>query len=100
MNRSLTMKTQNPPLPPSARDEIRTIVVVLAVLAALLGMLMLTTPAKAEYGDVVINNYSDEAGMRPVVFPHWFHRLTSMHWPHQSRHLPHHLFRLLLEKNY
>ena len=29
----------------------------------------------AEYGDVVINNYSDKAGMRPVVFPHWFHRI-------------------------
>ncbi len=33
------------------------------------------TPAQAEYGDVVINNFSDAAGMRPVVFPHWFHRL-------------------------
>lgn len=32
-------------------------------------------PASAEYGDVVINNYSDAAGMRPVVFPHWFHRV-------------------------
>lgn len=32
-------------------------------------------PARAEYGDVVINNYSDAAGMRPVVFPHWFHRV-------------------------
>ena len=31
--------------------------------------------SKAEYGDVVINNYSDEAGMRPVIFPHWFHRI-------------------------
>ncbi|VAX01424.1 Cytochrome c family protein [hydrothermal vent metagenome] len=31
--------------------------------------------ANAEYGDVVINNYSDEAGMRPVIFPHWFHRI-------------------------
>ena len=31
--------------------------------------------AKAEYGDVVINNYSDDAGMRPVIFPHWFHRI-------------------------
>ena len=30
---------------------------------------------RAEYGDVVINNYSDGAGMRPVVFPHWFHRV-------------------------
>lgn len=31
--------------------------------------------AQAEYGDVVINNYADAAGMRPVVFPHWFHRI-------------------------
>ena len=31
--------------------------------------------AHAEYGDVVINNYSDGAGMRPAVFPHWFHRI-------------------------
>jgi c(7)-type cytochrome triheme protein len=31
--------------------------------------------ARAEYGDVVINNYSDAADMRPVVFPHWFHRV-------------------------
>ncbi len=31
--------------------------------------------ARAEYGDVVINEFSDEAGMRPVVFPHWFHRI-------------------------
>lgn len=29
----------------------------------------------AEYGDVLMNNYSDAAGMRPVVFPHWFHRI-------------------------
>lgn len=31
--------------------------------------------AHAEYGDIVINNYSDGAGMRPAVFPHWFHRI-------------------------
>jgi len=31
--------------------------------------------ARAEYGDVLINNHSDVAGMRPVVFPHWFHRI-------------------------
>jgi len=31
--------------------------------------------AHAEYGDVVMNNYSSDAGMRPVVFPHWFHRV-------------------------
>lgn len=32
-------------------------------------------PAHAEYGDVVINNFSDAAEMRPVIFPHWFHRV-------------------------
>lgn len=31
--------------------------------------------ANAEYGDIVINNYSDGAGMRPAIFPHWFHRV-------------------------
>lgn len=31
--------------------------------------------ASAEFGDVIINNYSDRAGMRPVIFPHWFHRV-------------------------
>ncbi len=35
----------------------------------------LAQPACAEYGDVVMNNYSDAANMRPVVFPHWFHRI-------------------------
>jgi c(7)-type cytochrome triheme protein len=48
----------------------------------LLGLLVLVTAitididdARAEYGDVVINNYSDAAGMRPAIFPHWFHRV-------------------------
>lgn len=31
--------------------------------------------ASAEYADVIINNYSDDSGMRPVIFPHWFHRI-------------------------
>ena len=40
------------------------------------GVLLIISPiSHAEYGDVVINNYSDEAGMRPVIFPHWFHRI-------------------------
>lgn len=34
-----------------------------------------TQEAGAEYGDVVMNSYSTAAGMRPVVFPHWFHRV-------------------------
>ncbi len=47
------------------------------LLGALLavGLSGLSQPAKAEYGDVVINNYADAAGMRPAVFPHWFHRI-------------------------
>jgi c(7)-type cytochrome triheme protein len=44
-------------------------------LALLLAAVFLSPPVEAEYADVVINNYSDEAGMRPVVFPHWFHRI-------------------------
>jgi c(7)-type cytochrome triheme protein len=47
-----------------------------ALLGLLAGLAMLAiTPAKAEYADVIINNYADAAGMRPVVFPHWFHRI-------------------------
>ncbi len=42
---------------------------------ALLAGLGPVTSARAEYGDIVINNYSDAAGMRPAVFPHWFHRI-------------------------
>jgi c(7)-type cytochrome triheme protein len=46
-----------------------------AALAASLSILITTPEVQAEYGDVVLNNYSDKAGMRPVVFPHWFHRV-------------------------
>jgi c(7)-type cytochrome triheme protein len=35
----------------------------------------LPTPLHAEYGDVIINKRSDKEGVRPVVFPHWFHRI-------------------------
>lgn len=49
----------------------------LAGLATLLFTLCfgVSIESHAEYGDVVINNYSDGASMRPVVFPHWFHRI-------------------------
>ncbi|OGS92252.1 MAG: hypothetical protein A2Z95_01195 [Gallionellales bacterium GWA2_60_18] len=47
-----------------------------AGMLAVLALAFVEAPvAQAEYGDVVINNYADGAGMRPVVFPHWFHRL-------------------------
>ncbi len=32
-------------------------------------------PLQAEYADVVINNRSEKEGVRPVIFPHWFHRV-------------------------
>lgn len=31
-------------------------------------------PLPHEYGRVVIKNYSEKAGLSPVVFEHWFHR--------------------------
>lgn len=43
--------------------------------ALILMSLVTMESANAEYGDIVINNYSDDAGMRPAVFPHWFHRI-------------------------
>jgi c(7)-type cytochrome triheme protein len=45
------------------------------LLALLPGLLLFPAVSQAEYGDIVINNYSEEAGMRPVIFPHWFHRI-------------------------
>jgi c(7)-type cytochrome triheme protein len=48
---------------------------VLGLVVAILAVLFVDVQdAQAEYGDVVINNYSDAAGMRPAIFPHWFHR--------------------------
>ena len=50
---------------------------IVVIVFTLLAGLWLPEPreASAEYGDVIINNYSDAASMRPVVFPHWFHRI-------------------------
>jgi c(7)-type cytochrome triheme protein len=45
-----------------------------ALLLALLGLASVNT-LHAEYGDVVINKRSDKEGVRPVIFPHWFHRI-------------------------
>jgi c(7)-type cytochrome triheme protein len=43
---------------------------------ALLGLIALGAPlGAAEYGDVVLNRRSEANGVRPVVFPHWFHRI-------------------------
>ncbi|MCW8917948.1 MAG: hypothetical protein OQL08_03945 [Gammaproteobacteria bacterium] len=47
----------------------------LLAVAILLALPFTANDARAEYGDVVMNNFADAAGMRPVVFPHWFHRI-------------------------
>lgn len=52
----------------------RWVAVAIAPLVIGIAAWLLPTFAHAEYGDVVINNFSDKAGVRPVVFPHWFHR--------------------------
>ena len=42
---------------------------------SLLFTLLFTPVAGAEYADVVINKRADANGVRPVIFPHWFHRI-------------------------
>ena len=37
--------------------------------------LAVTTSVRAEYGDVILNRLSEANDMRPVIFPHWFHRI-------------------------
>lgn len=63
-----------PPFPTAGSRRRRWALALLAVVATTLGFFEIQ-PARAEYGDVVINNHSDAAGVRPVVFPHWFHRV-------------------------
>lgn len=43
--------------------------------AALSSFLGMAEDAAAEYADVVINRNAEKNGMRPVIFPHWFHRI-------------------------
>ena len=55
------------------REMMRGLAAAVLVIAGMLGGH--APGARAEYGDVVMNNYSSAANMRPVVFPHWFHRV-------------------------
>lgn len=65
-----------PPLPRPSRHRLWSLLRALwAAALAAAALLLAAAPAQAEYGDVVMNNFSDKAGMRPVVFPHWFHRV-------------------------
>jgi len=43
--------------------------------ALALGLALALSPAVGEYGDVVLNRRAEKEGVRPVVFPHWFHRI-------------------------
>jgi c(7)-type cytochrome triheme protein len=40
-----------------------------------LWLVLCAFPAHAEYADVVLNRRAEKEGVRPVVFPHWFHRM-------------------------
>ena len=46
-----------------------------AAMALLLLGFACATPVRGEYGDVLLNRNSEKQGVRPVVFPHWFHRI-------------------------
>lgn len=48
---------------------------VAALLAGCAAILAVPGVVMAEYGDVVLNKRSEREGVRPVVFPHWFHRI-------------------------
>ncbi len=39
------------------------------------GILLGAPVAQAEYADMVLNRVAEKAGMRPVIFSHWFHRI-------------------------
>ncbi len=47
---------------------------ILSFAIALAGLVWLGE-ARSEYADVVLNRNSEAAGMRPVIFSHWFHRI-------------------------
>jgi len=38
-------------------------------------LLVMCAPVSAEYADVVLNKHAQKEGMRPVIYPHWFHRI-------------------------
>ena len=56
-------------------QRLREIPMILLLASLIVLIWMPPQEARAEYGDVVINNLAEEAGMPPVVFPHWFHRI-------------------------
>jgi len=51
------------------------IVLSFSVLVVSLFSLVKLRSTHAEYADLTLNRYAEQAGMPPVVFPHWFHRI-------------------------
>ena len=46
-----------------------------ALVLVILSAPVILHDASAEYADVVLNRLSEANDMRPVIFPHWFHRI-------------------------
>ncbi|MBF0157169.1 MAG: hypothetical protein HQL57_08310 [Magnetococcales bacterium] len=44
-------------------------------IALCLVALLAIGPAFGEYADVVLNKRAEKEGVRPVIYPHWFHRI-------------------------
>lgn len=55
---------------PAPKRHVRWLLSAFVLLASLSGL-----PASAEYADVVLNRLAEQNGMRPVIYPHWFHRI-------------------------
>lgn len=51
------------------------LILLLGKLAFILLVLCVSTMVGAEYADVVLNRMAEKNDMRPVIFPHWFHRI-------------------------
>jgi c(7)-type cytochrome triheme protein len=56
-------------------DHRRVLSCMFAAFFALLAVAFAIADVQAEYADVVMNNRAEKEGVRPVVYPHWFHRI-------------------------
>jgi c(7)-type cytochrome triheme protein len=59
----------------SFRSNLSSVFAFLLLISVVLAGGLFSTQVRAEYGDIVLNNFSDKNGIRPVIFPHWFHRM-------------------------
>ncbi len=52
-----------------------TLIKIVVLILCYMGVIFSSTPLRAEYADVVLNKRAEVEGVRPVIFPHWFHRI-------------------------